>query len=412
MGKDKITFTVESLRQMNCEEGKRRTIYYDKKQPKLACIVSTTGIKTFALHTFDRIRKTPVQRTIGRYPEININHAREISNKLLAQIAEGLDIQDAARAIREEPTIDDLFEQWLIDAKNRIRTWGEAERSYNLHIKPTFGNRKISTISGQQIITWQNELLKTYRQRKRAGKKVTLSKATANRCLALLRTLFYKKASNIENPCKAVKAYGETSRERYLRPDELKAFFINLNDEATSPVLRDLVYLLLLTGARRSNLLSMMWSEIDFLSAVWTIPASKSKNKNLMTVPLVSKAMEILLKRREDTSSIFVFPGPGKSGHLVEPKRAWYSLIKRTGLNDFRLHDLRRTCGSYQAIVGSNLVTIQKSLGHKNLSTTQIYARMDIDPVRKSMEDAAEKMLESILLSTEIINVGGKNEQK
>lgn len=411
MGNEKISFSPESLRKMQCEEGKRRSIYYDKKQPKLACIVSTTGIKTFALHTFDRTRKKPIQHTIGRYPEIGINHAREIANKLLVQIAEGLDIQEANRVIREEPTVNDLFQDWMIDAKNRIRTWDEAERTFNLHIKPTFGNRKISTISEQQIATWQNNLLKTYRQRRIDGKKVTLSKATANRCLALLRTLFYKKASNIQNPCKKVKAYEESPRERYIKPDELEKFFLALNDEVTSPTLRDLVYLLLLTGARRSNLFSMMWSEIDFSSSVWTIPAAKSKNKKPMSIPLVSKAMEILLRRKEESSSPYVFAGPGKSGHLVEPKRAWYSLIERAGLEDFRLHDLRRTCGSYQATIGANLVTIQKSLGHKNISTTQIYARMDLDPVRKSMEDAANRMLESTNSPKETMDIGEENDQ-
>jgi integrase len=395
MAESKVTFSNESLRLMICNEGKRRTIYYDKKQPKLACIVSTTGIKTFALHTFDRTRKKPVQRTIGRYPEVSINHAREIANKLLTQIAEGLDIQEAARAIRNEPTVDDLYQNWLADAKNRLKTWKDAEGLYSLHIKPTFGKRKISSITEQHVKNWRRKLLETFRQRKVDGKRVTLSKATTNRCLILLQSLFNEEANYIENPCKAVKSFKEESRNRFLRPDELKIFFTALEDELTSPTLRDMVHLLLLTGARRSNILSMSWSEIDFASAVWTIPANKSKNQDSMTIPLVPQAIDILQKRKKESSSIFIFPGPGKSGHLVEPKRAWYSLIKRSGLDNLRLHDLRRTCGSYQAASGSNQAVISKSLGHRSMATTAIYTRIDLDPVRASMERAANAIFDT-----------------
>jgi integrase len=405
MTNSKINFTNENLRQMTCEIGKKRTIYFDKKQPKLACFVSTTGIKTFYLNTFDRLRKINIQRKIGRYPEVSINQAREIANKLLAQLAEGVDIQEASRAIREEPTVNDLFDNWLTHAKIRLRTWRDAERSYLLHVKPYFGKRKIGSLTVQHVRTWHTELLNTVRQRKIDGKKVKLSKATANRCLALLRAIFNSEAPDIKNPCEGVKAFRESSRDRFLMPDELKSFFTALEDEATSPTLRDFVYVLLLTGSRRANLMRMMWNEIDFTSEVWTIPASKSKNHEEMKIPLVTQAMEILQKRKTVTSSIFVFSGSGKTGHLVEPKRAWNSLIKRSGLKNLRLHDLRRTCGSYQAASGSNQAVISNSLGHRSISTTAIYTRMNLDPVRASLERSANAILGSANLPDKIVNL-------
>lgn len=396
MARDKVTFTNDSLGQMVCEPGKKRTIYYDKKQDKLACLVSPSGVKTFALHAFDKIRKKPIQQTIGRYNDISINTAREITSELLAQIARGVDIKEATRSIREEQTVDDLFQNWLVHAKVRLRTWVDSERSYNLHVKPTFGNLKISSVTTSMVKAWHYKLLNTHRQKKLNGKTVNLSKATTNRCLALLKTIFNEEASSIENPCNKVKAYKETSRDRYLLPDELKKFFAALEDIATSPEIRDVVYLLLLTGARRSNLLSMSWSEIDFSSAVWTIPAHKSKNKEAMKIPLVPQVVEILEKRKCEASGLFVFPGSGKTGHLITPRKAWMSLIKRSGLDNLRLHDLRRTCGSYQAASGSNQAVISKSLGHKNIATTAIYTRLDLDPVRASMERAAKAMMETM----------------
>lgn len=409
MTREKITFSQESLRLMDCEEGKSRTIFYDKKQPKLACIVSPAGTKTFALHTFDRLRKKPLQRTIGRFPEISINKAREIASQLLAKLAEGQDIAEAARAVRAEPTVDDIFQNWLIHAKSRVRTWKDSERRYRIHISPTFGKKKISTVNVNNVRIWHSNLLKISRQRKVAGNKSTLTKATANRCLSLLRAIFNSEASHLDNPCQKVKPYHEESRDRFLQPDELKRFFTALEDESTPQEIRDFVIVLLFTGARRSNVMSMKWGEIDFSSAVWRIPAEKSKNMGNMNIPLVPQVIDTLRRRKQYACSIFVFPGNGKTGHLVEPKRAWSTLVKRSGLKNLRIHDLRRTCGSYQAASGSNQAIIGKSLGHKSISTTSIYTRLNLDPVRASMERAANSMLSTASLQDKVIKIKRAN---
>jgi integrase len=88
-----------------------------------------------------------------------------------------------------------------------------------------------------------------------------------------------------------------------------------------------------------------------------------------------------------------VFPGRGKTGHLVEPKTAWARILKRAGLQNLRLHDLRRTLGSWQAATGASLPIIGKSLGHKSLAATQVYARLNLDPVRAAVNTATDAML-------------------
>ena len=87
-----------------------------------------------------------------------------------------------------------------------------------------------------------------------------------------------------------------------------------------------------------------------------------------------------------------MFPGRGKTGHLVEPKAAWRALLRRGGLSGVRLHDLRRTFGSWQALTGASLPVIGKSLGHTQPSTTSIYARLTIEPVRESVTKATRAM--------------------
>lgn len=401
----KVTFSAHSMSTLTCPEGKARSIYYDKKQPKLACIVSPTGIKTFALHTWDRNLKKPIQHTIGRYPEVSVNQAREEVAKLLSRLTGGEDIKEAARSIRDEPTLDDLFYGWLAHAKQHKRSWTDDEQKYCRHIKPTFGTSRISTITTEQVRKWHSLLPTKHRQNKSGGEKKCLSQATANRCFALLKTLYNQGAPELPNPCSKVKAFREVSRDRFLRPEEMKQFFTALYSEDVSPTTRDLILLLLFTGARRSNVLSMQWGEIDLTQNTWIIPAAKSKNGETLHIPLVAQAVEILEKRKKDTGSVFVFPGTGKTGHLMDPKKVWAALLKKAALSNVRLHDLRRTCGSYQAACGSSLTVIGKSLGHKNIATTAIYSRLTLDPVRDSMEKGAAAMMMAVNASDKIVKL-------
>ena len=147
----------------------------------------------------------------------------------------------------------------------------------------------------------------------------------------------------------------------------------------------------LLTGARRSNVLSMRWEDINLQQATWRI--EETKNGNSQTIPLSSTALELLRMRSETKESDWVFQSAtSQSGHLEEPKSAWKRILKQAGLKDLRLHDLRRTLGSWQAATGANSYVIGKSLGHKTQQATAIYARLNIDPVRESVERATNSM--------------------
>jgi len=153
----------------------------------------------------------------------------------------------------------------------------------------------------------------------------------------------------------------------------------------------------------------MRWSEINWQQNSWRIP--ETKNGEVQIVPLSPAAVRILEKRKAATKNEWVFPSSGKTGHLVEPKIAWRRLLAQAaaiqkeewvktnpdkdesefqkenpnaGFRDLRLHDLRRTLGSWQAATGASLTIIGKSLGHKSLAATQIYARLNLDPVRSS----------------------------
>ena len=176
----------------------------------------------------------------------------------------------------------------------------------------------------------------------------------------------------------------EAARERRLWNDEVKALLDAL-DKQTNQDIRDFVLLALVTGARKSNILSMRWDDVLPLErAIWRIP--DTKNGLPHDLPLVDEAVGILSARLARKKSEFVFPGSGRTGHLVEPKAAWAEVLKQAGIKNFRIHDLRRTQGSYQADAGIAIETIGQTLAHKSPITTRIYARIAMDPRRQALE--------------------------
>jgi len=136
----------------------------------------------------------------------------------------------------------------------------------------------------------------------------------------------------------------------------------------------------------------MRWKDIDFERSIWRIPGEVSKNGDPMQVPLIPEALEILRRRRAETSSVFVLPGEGRTGHYTTPTHAWETLLKRAKLEDLRIHDLRRSMGSWMTIGGTSLPIVGKALGHKTSQATSIYARLNLEPVRAAMEQAGAAM--------------------
>ena len=121
-----------------------------------------------------------------------------------------------------------------------------------------------------------------------------------------------------------------------------------------------------------------------------------------VTVPLVADVLEILNRRAATRTGPFVFPGKGRTGHLVETKSGWRRIVERAGLTDIRQHDLRRTFGSWQAAANVSLHLIGGAgLGHKNQSTTAIYARLNVEPVREAVTTATTAMMAAARKNTE-----------
>jgi integrase len=380
---NKFNFTKAAIDALPLPEDGKRVTYHDTN-PKgvgLQLRITSSGIKTYCI--FRRVKNgNPERVTLGRYPMMTIEQARCKAAEILLQIASGSNPAEIERQRKAEQTFHSLFHEYLErHSKPRKRTWYEDESNYRLYLDKALSNKKLSTITRQDIAKIHHRITK-------AGYSTQ-----ANRVLALISSVFNWGISVDlcnANPAHGIKRNKENERDRFLQADELPKFFEALSQEPNETI-RDYFLISLLTGARRSNVLAMRWQDISFDRQEWRI--AMTKNGDPQTVPLSPEALQILLNRKPLEGAAFVFPGTGKSGHLEEPKKGWNRILERAGISDLRIHDLRRTLGSWQAKTGASLAIIGKSLNHKNQSTTAIYARLDLDPVRDSVNRATSAIL-------------------
>jgi integrase len=392
----KLTFSDSALRKITPPE-KGRSFYTDTRQLGLRLSITPNGTMSFQCRAWSHEHRKPITKTIGHYPTLPIALARKLVAETLAAIQGGQDIEQQRRDKATEQELDDIFDRYLLEhAKPHKRSWKDDLSRYQLYIKKPFGKRKITEITHHQIANWHRGLISKVKP------------ATANRAFALLSTIYNICLPEHQNPCKNVKKFKEQSRDRFLQPSELSRFFEAVKNEPND-IVRDYIMLSLFTGARRGNVLAMRWSDINFDLNVWNIPADQSKNAEAITIPLIEEVLEILSKRRKNASSIFVFPGRGKTGHFKEPRKGWQRVCVVAGLASVRLHDLRRTMGSYQTMTGATSTIVGKTLGHKSLAATAIYSRLNTDPVRASMKKAVKAMQIAAEQSEEkITKIGGR----
>lgn len=433
-----IKFTDRTIEALPIPAKGQRAEYADTVTNGLRLRVSPGGSKTFSL--LRRVKQGPMERlTLGRFRDIKTERARTDAARLIGVIAGGANPAQVKRAHKGEPTFAQLFAEYLErHAKIKKRTWRDDDQQYRDYLRDALGKRKISRITTHDLAAVHAKLT-------REGHPTL-----ANRVKDMFSSVFGRavKWGYLDvNPAKGIEDNTETSRDRFLKPGELPRLFAALADEPND-VFRDFFLLALLTGGRRANVRSMRWSDVDLVQREWRIPVTK--NGMPQNVPLVPEAVALLTERRRTAAedAVFVFPSSrsdSKHGHMGGERKAWLRILDRDeltqlrhridakqgvvsameepdlprenlataladarstaksiGINtagaridDIRIHDLRRTLGSWQARGGASMVIIGKSLGHKSQQATAVYARLDIDPVRQSMESATSAMWEA-----------------
>ena len=259
---------------------------------------------------------------IGRFPDDwSVENARKRADEINAACGRGENPADLVRTKRSEMTLDDLYKQYMDRNGPHLRRPDKPKNNYRLYLGH-WGARKLSTIKHHQVDALHKELARTK------------SNVTANIMLKLLHVMFNKGINERriwsgENPAHGIRKLREKSRERFLLAHEIPFFMLAVQQEPSLD-LRDLIQLALLTGARRSNLLAMRWDQICTETHVWNIP--ETKNGTPQRLPLSPEAIVILRNRIGKDASPWVFPGSGKTAHIIEPKRGWQRVLERTNV--------------------------------------------------------------------------------
>ena len=398
MNASRINFTKQSLNDLPVPKTGGRDTYHDTHTAGLQLRVTSTGAKSFSL--FKRTKNgAPERVTLGSFSEgMTVEQARTKALHLKSEMATGTSPAAALRAKRGEITFGEAFEMYIRDhaVPTGLKTIENMRGDFERYLGkiPDSPRKKHGRQRAKSpgAVDWQNKKLSLISTRDVKELRTSLSgksgKASANHALKLVRVVFNKAIEWGEfggvNPALSTELIALKSRDRFLQKDELPRLFDALR-KCDNGNTRDFVLLSILTGARRASILAMKWAEIDFSRNEWRIP--DSKNGEPVIVQLATEAVKIL-RARFANGSDWVFPGKGKTGHMVSPKNGVSGVLRRAGIEGLRIHDLRRTLGSWQAITGSSLAIIGKSLGHKSIAATQIYARLSADPVRESVQRA------------------------
>lgn len=368
MPKKKLTYTfVDGYQPQN-----KRVEFLDTVIPGFILRITEAGTKTFSFRY--RYKGKNKRYTIGKYPAISLGDARAKAKKMRAEVDEQKDPAYLKQIEKKKPiekNVEDLARRFIKHHLPKLK--GSTRISYKNRIEseivPAFGNIRLKDLDRVAIIEWLEEIA------------IERNHPThSNRCRAILSSMlsFAMDKGLIDyNVMKTVKPVAkETSRDRVYSDSEIRGIWMAFNDQ-NEPVQSALKVLLML-GQRLGETLRMRWDQID---NVWSIPLEQTKGGRAHYVPLNENVMAVIEGLRPLTGgSNYVFESWIKHGHhMTHIAESAGRVGELSGVDDFRIHDLRRTAASNMARLGTDRTVLGKVLNHKGLSgdsaITAIYDR-------------------------------------
>ena len=361
--------------------GDRDVIEWDSEIRGFGVRVWPTGKRTYFLkyRTREGRQRKP---TIGVHGvDITAEEARDIAHQWRTEARRGGDPVSSRRQAREMPTLAEFAERYLAKharVYKKPSSLANDERLLVKRILPALGRRKLNEVSREDVARLHRELQSTPYE--------------ANRLLALLSKMFnlaeeWGLRPEGSNPCRHIRKFGERKRQRFLGLDELARLGAVITQEehnrTHAPSVFAAIKLLLFTGCRLSEILTLRWAEVDLERSRLRLADPKTGPK---VVYLNSAALEVLSNLRPQEGNPYVIPGAKAGRHLVNLEKPWLRLRDQAGLADVRLHDLRHSFASAGAVNGLSLQTLGALLGHTDPATTNGYAHLFADTLRQANE--------------------------
>ena len=303
---------------------------------------------------------------------MTLDQARKKAEQLRAQIALGQDPKAEKAAIKQVPTFGQFIEQQYLPYVDGYKKAAWSDRSYlNNQILPVLADKYLDQITKQDIINLHHGL-----------RKKGYAPGTCNRSLILVRYAFnlaikWEVPGITVNPSKDVPLFEDRAKkERYLSQDETQRLYQAVQ-KSDNPMLQYIIPMLILTGARKREVLDAKWGDFDLDRRQWRIPITKTGRPR--HVPLSDGVLRLLAQVPHKEDCEYVFPNPKSGKPYCSIYNSWNSARTSVGLRDVRIHDLRHSFASFLVNAGRSLYEVQKILGHTQIKTTQRYAHLSQD---------------------------------
>jgi integrase len=377
--------------------------YYDDNMKGFGVRVTSGGTKAFFVEKL--IKKKLCRITLGRYPELTVEMARIEVQKLLGQIAIGIDPVAEKRAEKmREVTLNEVFNDY-IQARKSLKH--NTLYNYKKVLSTAFagwGDKSCLAITKDKVAKHHEKL----------GKEN--GEAYANLAMRLLRALFnfaagqYEDAQGksliSENPVNRLSQtrawYRVEPRQTFIKSHDLAAWYDGVQ-KLQNEVLRDYLLLLILCGLRRQEAAQLKWQYVDFSAKTLTV--TDTKNHDSHTLPLTDYLYELLTSRYQNRINEYVFPGTGAAGHIIEPRKQMANVTKVSGVA-FTVHDLRRTFITIAEGLDISAYALKRLMNHKmNNDVTAGYIMTDVERLRKPMQQISNYMLKcmGVVQSADVI---------
>ena len=365
-----------------CEPDANRTIHWDTHLPGHTLEMRPNGTGTFIFrYTNQQGRQRQVR--VGAWGLITPEQARKKAAKLRAEVELGGDPAAKKQEVRGVPLYGTLAEQHLAFAKSYLRNPKDVERLLDCHILPRWAKTRVDELNSRDIAIWLASLRDRY-----APATIEKIRITLNRSFEL--ALKWETPGVTKNPVRHIpRPKYNNARERYLTEQEA-ARLLQATARSSNTQLKNIVGLLLLTGARKTELLQAKWEHVDLERRSWHIPTTKTGKPR--HVPLSQAAMDILNGLPCWDKCPWLIPNPETRLPYTDIKRAWDTARDEAGLSGLRLHDLRHSAASFLIHAGIDLYVVGRILGHADHQSTQRYAHCSPGLLMQAVEAGAAKI--------------------
>ncbi|MDF1827556.1 MAG: integrase arm-type DNA-binding domain-containing protein [Legionellaceae bacterium] len=398
---------VEALPTPQAKEAGKTTQkrYYDDNIKGFGVRVTSGGTKAFFLEK--SIKNKLCRITLGRYPELTAEMAKNEAKKLLGQIAMGIDpVAEKRSAQMREVTLNEVFNDYIQVRKSLKKTTVTNYKQILSKAFSNWGKKPLVSITKDKIAKHHEKLGSSH------------GEAYANLSMRVLRALFNFAAGQYEdsqgksliteNPVKRLSQtrawYRIERRQTFIRSHELAPWYEALK-QLTNTTLQDYLLLILFTGLRRQEAAMLKWDQIDLKAKTLTV--LDTKNHEPHTLPLSDYLFTLLQSRKENRTNEYVFAGTGVAGYIVEPRKQMAKITQLSGIQ-FTVHDLRRTFITIAESLDIPAYALKRLLNHKmSNDVTAGYIVADVERLRKPMQLITDYILKcmGVIRSAEILTM-------